>query len=786
MARDDNNGDHPETSNTSPPVPSPTQQIPHTISSIKLPILKREYDIWAMKMEHYLSHTDYLICQVIHNGNGHVYVTTDTNRIIKVLPPKTVEEVMVDAKEMWEAIKSRFGRNKESKKMQKYLLKQQFKGFFVSTSEGMHKGYDRSQVALIMRAKPGLDTLSFDDLYNNLTVFEQSQKEGSSSHIDEVIHSFFANQLSAPQLDYDDLEHINDDDMEEIDLKWQVAMISMRIKKFHKRTGRKLQFDTKDLVSFDKTKVKCFNCYKMGHFSKDCRAKGNQDIRRRNVGYNGNKTRDNGRRLAYHDDSKSLVTIDGEDIDWSGHVKFMKTDLDDKTDVLAYHKKLLAEALKEKEDLKNKFENWQNSYKNLSKWLNTKISINDKFAPGYGDYRYGSIMRYENEVLQSMFMNKASDLEDTPVNNRIFNGMHEVLLLMTRNYIPSGPDVETDYSKFTYGPKQTSSDESDSKPIKYASCDSDSSVETSTSMPALVQNASKVVCEPKVWIDASIIEEYESDSDNDSVSNVQEDKENPSFAFTDSIKHGKTSRENIKETGTTNNSPKIKKYDRNGHTRKGLGYAFTKKACVVCGSFSHLIRDWDFHEKIMSNQAELTKSKNKDDSYRALKDKGIVDSRCSRHMTRNKAYLSYYQEFKGGSVSFGGSNGRITGKGKIKTGIGLPSKIFENDHTYVSCQKGKQHKASCKAKKDETTPILKDFISQAENQFTHKVKTIRSENETEFKNKELIEFYGLKGIKREYSNARTPQQNRVAERKNMNLIEAARTMLADSFLPTKF
>nr|GEX57087.1 hypothetical protein [Tanacetum cinerariifolium] len=268
--------------------------------------------------------------------------------------------------------------------------------------------------------------------------------EGSSSYTNEVIHSFFENQSSAPQLDYDDLEQINDDDIEEMDLKWQVAMISMRIKKFLKRTGRKLQFDTKDPVGFDKTKVKCFNCHKIKHFARDCRAKGNQDSRRRDAGYNGNKARDNGRRLAYKDDSKALVTIDGEDID----------------------------------------------------------------------------------------------------------------------------------------------------------C-----VETTTSIPAPVENAPKV--------------------------------------------------------------------------------------------------------------------------------------------------------------------------------------------------KGKQHKASCKAKtmssvnqplqilhmdlfgptSDETKPIFKDFIRQVENQFNHKVKTIKNDNGTEFKNNDLIEFYGLKGIKKEYSNARTPQQNEVSKRKNKTLIEAARTMV---------
>ncbi|GJX93014.1 putative ribonuclease H-like domain-containing protein [Tanacetum coccineum] len=166
---------------------------------------------------------------------------------------------------------------------------------------------------------------------------------------------------------------------------------------------------------------------------------------------------------------------------------------------------------------------------------------------------------------------------------------------------------------------------------------------------------------------------------------------------------------------------------------------------------------------------------------------------------------------------------------------GLPSKLFENDQTCVACQKGKQHKASCKSKtvssinqplhmlhmdlfgptfvkslmkkmyclvvtddysrfswvfflatKDETSGILKSFITGVENLIDQKVKVIRCDNGTEFKNKEMNQFCERKGIKREFSVARTPQQNRVAERKNRTLIEAARTMLADSKLPTTF
>ncbi|GJW45842.1 putative ribonuclease H-like domain-containing protein [Tanacetum coccineum] len=166
---------------------------------------------------------------------------------------------------------------------------------------------------------------------------------------------------------------------------------------------------------------------------------------------------------------------------------------------------------------------------------------------------------------------------------------------------------------------------------------------------------------------------------------------------------------------------------------------------------------------------------------------------------------------------------------------GIPSKIFENDHSCVACQKGKQHKASYKTKlvnsiskplhmlhmdlfgptnvkslmkksyclvvtddfsrfswvfflatKDETSGILKTFITGIENQLDYKVKVIRCDNGTEFKNSIMNQFCEMKGIKREFSVARTPQQNGVAERKNRTLIEAARTMLVDSKLPTTF
>ncbi|GJT82356.1 hypothetical protein Tco_1056698 [Tanacetum coccineum] len=131
-----------------PPLPSssqtPTQQTPHIVSTIKLPILKKgEYDIWAMKMEHYLAHTDYPIWEPEKERKAR---TT----LLMALPEDHLAKFhkMNDAKEMWDAIKSRFSRNEKSKKMQKYILKQQFEGFSVSNTEGLHKGYNRFQSLL--------------------------------------------------------------------------------------------------------------------------------------------------------------------------------------------------------------------------------------------------------------------------------------------------------------------------------------------------------------------------------------------------------------------------------------------------------------------------------------------------------------------------------------------------------------------------------------------------------------------------------------------------------------
>nr|GEV54798.1 hypothetical protein [Tanacetum cinerariifolium] len=190
-----------------------------------------------------------------------------------------------------------------------------------------------------------------------------------------------------------------------------------------------------------------------------------------------------------------------------------------------------------------------------------------------------------------------------------------------------------------------------------------------------------------------------------------------------------------------------------------------------------------------------------------IDDKGYWDSCCSRHMTSNISYLSEYEPYDGGYVSFGQGRGKITGKGIIKTDFKL------KDDTNVFLRTPRQHNMysidlnniaphknlTCLVAKafvnesmlwhrrftwtfflrtkDETSSILRNFITEIENLKDLKVKIIRCDNGREFRNKEINELCTKKGIRIEFSNARTPQQNRVAERRNRTLIEASRTMV---------
>ncbi|GKD96854.1 hypothetical protein Tco_1380751, partial [Tanacetum coccineum] len=213
---DGEESNHEDASDTGTAPKQQQQMISQTtaISNIKLPILKKEeYDIWAMEMEHYLEYIDNEVWKVIQNGNSKKRISTGKDGVVRVLSPVTAAEIqavekerkaknillmaipkehmrrfhgMDDAKEIWEAVRTRFGGNANSKKMQKagydrfqQLLSQlEAHGAEVSTEDANHKFLRSlpsawSNLAMTMRTNPEIDNLSIDDFNNNLRVFEQ-------------------------------------------------------------------------------------------------------------------------------------------------------------------------------------------------------------------------------------------------------------------------------------------------------------------------------------------------------------------------------------------------------------------------------------------------------------------------------------------------------------------------------------------------------------------------------------------------------------------------------------
>ncbi|GKC72265.1 putative ribonuclease H-like domain-containing protein [Tanacetum coccineum] len=537
-----------------------------------------------------------------------------------------------------------------------------------------------------MRNKPDID-----DLYNNLRVYEDELKRSSGSNsasqnlaflsfentgntnevstdsgdfgvstagginqvpstpcAHDVAYSFLAQPTTSSQLENEDFQQMNGDDLEKLDLRWQVAMLTVRVKKFIQRTGRNMDFKEKRPVSLDKSKIECYNCHRKGHFARECRSGRSQG--RRSYG-------DNGRNNVPTNESSSqaLVAQDGlGGYDWSNDFevepvnyalmaisssssssssdsevqkcskclesfKCLQKNYDTEREkhnkakleirgyeialeslesrIIGHEKNELAwgekyefqnyelkcreikinnlnleleKAVKERDELKDKIAKWEESTKNLDEILKSQLSARDKTGLGYSTQlnELSSNHETDSENSFSVFDGRSSDEDSTPANDRSSKteGYKAVPPPITGNFLTPRADIsfagldeyairnkiiESQTSKLNNETSETTGQTNDANTVKPKSASE-----------SVVSNLNK---------DRVIIEDWYSD-DEEEVSEVQIVRP---------------------ETQTVKTRD-----DKSGQTSKKQGISFRKvKACFVCKSTDHLIKDCNFHDK---------------------------------------------------------------------------------------------------------------------------------------------------------------------------------------------
>nr|GEW44936.1 putative ribonuclease H-like domain-containing protein [Tanacetum cinerariifolium] len=769
-----------------------------------------------------------------------------------------------DAKLVMEDIKKRYKGNKESKKVQRILLKQQYENFIASCLKTIDQIFDRLQKLINQleiqgeRNKAELETISMDDLYKNLKIYEPEISRSSNTNQNPQNMAFVSSNSTSSTNEAD--------------------TTASRVSTAHTQ-GMSLDMSGRR-IGFDKTKVECFNFHKNGHFTRECKASRNQDNRGREYGrttvpvetptenaliaqhgirgydYSYQVEKETPTNYAFmaltslgrlQSVEERLMHYKKNEVVFTEKINVLNLKVKLRDKVLAEYTQNLEKLEKERDELKVTLEKLQNSSKCLNTLLNSQVSDKSKAGLGYKE-QFPKALLIHPSYWRNTLINQPRDIMKFPYQLQGTTCPKRDLRLIDEHFESESADVSTISSS---ADKTVDITHKELSPI----------VEIKTVKPSV-----------------------------------------------EKIEYVNTSKETIK----TAESHKPHKHYPRGNKRNwnnlmsyrlGRNFKVINKACYVCGSFEHLQYVCDKkdvrrirnnsnrlnHKKIANKfthphpkrgfvpQAVLTRSVKlntattsvniavrpvkaavsqstinysrpileRNPQQKEYKEKGVIDSGCSRHMIENKCYLTNFEAFDGGFVSFrdgkrqnfcvdlksvvpiGGltclfakhtldeSNlwhkrlGHINFKtmNKLVKGNlvrGLPSKIFQNDNSCVACQKGKQHKASYKAKlvntiskplhmlhmdlfgpknvkslmkkyyclvitddfsrfswvfflatKGETSRISKTFITGIENQLDYKVKVIRSDNGTKFENSVMTQFWDDKGIKREYSVAIT-------------------------------
>nr|GEZ24036.1 putative ribonuclease H-like domain-containing protein [Tanacetum cinerariifolium] len=857
------------------------------------------------------------------------------------------------AQELWVAILKTFGGNEATKKTKKNLLKQQYGNFKTEGSKTLEQTFNRQQI-IVSQLESDLDMMSLDDLYNHLKVYEsevQKKSESNSQNMgfissaknssgkeevntasiptastnvspasaniraasisQDTACAYIASQSNGSQIKFEDINQIDEDDIEEMDIKWNMALLSMRADIYWKRTGKKITIQGTDVAGFDKSKVECFNCHKIGHFARECRASRSQERGRRDNYRQGSKVEEQA--------LKSLMVIDGVGWDWSfmankeeNHALVADEEaptefaLMAKTSTGVFDNSICPKSCKKNTDSLNSkitdlidklsdSENMLYHYKlglsqvegRLVEFKNQEVKFCEKirgleFSVKCKTNRIENLtkeletLKNEKEGLESKltgFKSATKDLDHligSQRSDKIKEGLGYSVVPPPPAQVSSPPKKDMSWTGLLKFTDDTITDYT--RPFPIVESNPNDLQNSSSSASGNEESTGSILSKPEI----KFIKPANSPTivKTDKKETVRKPTVKYAKLYRKTTKrkwvdHGRswaknnnthkrsTPRTVVHKTGRppmrTNRpymndaQPKRTSFYKPAHSYNKMPFQRTsavrsqfrgprvatvnRKFPTVNRKFPTVNREFPTGN-IKFSTADMGNKGKAGNSQINIDDKGYWDSGCSWHMTGNIFHLTDYEPYDGGYVSFGQGGCKITGKGRIKTDEsmlwhrrlghlnfktmnrlvrhnlvrGLPSKCFDNDHSCVSCLKGKQHKASCKTKlvNSVTKPLHTlhidlfgptsvsslnhkwNFITKIENLKELRVKIIRCNNRGEFKNKEMNDLCLRKGIKREFSNARTPQRNGVAEMRNRTLIEAARTMLADAKLLVTF
>ncbi|GJW56501.1 putative ribonuclease H-like domain-containing protein [Tanacetum coccineum] len=530
----------------------------------------------------------------------------------------------------------------------------------------------------LMISIPNEHQLKFNSIKDAKLLLEAIEKRfGGNEATKKTQRNLLKNQPNSPPLAHEDLQQIHLDDIEEMELRWQMAMLTMRARRFLKNTGRKLTVNDNETMGFDKFKVECYNCHKRGHFARKYRALRTQDnkkeVSRRSVPVETST-------------STALMLCDGlGGYDWSDQVS-----------------------------------NDSNCSKSCMETVKLLKSQNDQLLR---DLEKSSLMVLDEFVNKPVVENRKSDEEVSEIVRK-------------NNDAPIIEEWVSDSEEENGNPQMDLQDK------------------------GVIDSG----CSRHMTGNMSYLTDYE-------------EIDGGYVAFGGNPKGGKITGKGTIKTGNLDfeNVYFVRELKFNLFS---VSQMCDKKNSVLFNDIECIVLSPNF--KLIDESQVLLRVPRKNNMY-SVNLKNIVPKRgltCLFAKATSDESKLWHRRL--GHLNFKTMN-KLVKRNLVR---GLPSKLFENDQTCVTCQKGKQYRAS--STKDETSGILKSFITGIENLVDHKVKVIRCDNGTEIKNKEINEFGEMKGILRQFSVARTPQQNGVAKRRNKTLIEAARTMLADSKLPTTF